>query len=612
MEFNSLEEIYTHLEDDIESIKRDWELTSAMKRLADRTNDENEKAKMKYECFVFDFHLENGIVKPMHSQTKEDGTTLFAYPNFEDFGQSGLSYLKDRAKVARNDFLISRYNLILWNSSSPHKHQEQAKTAIEAYLRILKGLNCVKEEKRQGWDCLDIMKNGFRVAVQAKYKIDEFKDILKTWLFEEGKFPDDSKIFLLKFMLETSQMKKSDFDGTLELILRIGSAHTERITDYFFSKEIYETGLKIARRLGTDVKIWNERIGDAIIKMADHRMDDETRMVPLSFLKEAIPYYKLAGLDKKVKEIEHRYFELKKEFKLSKIELPLDEKAAEELGNYFTAKTEKLIEQEADDIFGYLLTGSDIFPKKQWLTEMAKGQKDTFMDFARTMRFDINNNVSEPKNGKDSKENEKIFENYHYYINLSVLPFLHRIFIEGIKEDKITFNNLVKFMFNHTWLGQELTDYDPCGDIIKYNWLSVIAPSIHEYFMQTESALKSNNPYTNYVMPIDSLTLKFEGVLRDFARILKISTTIAGKGNVLREKYIEEFLADETFQKYFDEDDLLFFNFLFVAKNGMNLRNNVAHCFYRFHNYNFQLMHLLICAFLRIGKYKIRVDKKNS
>lgn len=194
---------------------------------------------------------------------------------------------------------------------------------------------------------------------------------------------------------------------------------------------------------------------------------------------------------------------------------------------------------------------------------------------------------------------------------MTVLPLLHRVFVEGIKQGKISFASLIQFLSKNTWLGQELIDFDSGGDLIKYRWISLIAPSLNEYFMQTESALKSNNPYTNYVMPIDSLTLKFEGVLRDFARIIKVSTTVTGKGNVLREKYIEEILEEKEIQKYFDENDLLFFNFLFVAKDGMNLRNNIAHSFYRFNNYNFQIMHLLICAFLRIGKCQISISSHN-
>jgi hypothetical protein len=151
------------------------------------------------------------------------------------------------------------------------------------------------------------------------------------------------------------------------------------------------------------------------------------------------------------------------------------------------------------------------------------------------MRFDINKNISKEKYSKEEKEKRKIYEKYSYYINMSVLPFLHRVFIEGIMSGKITYEKLVRFILESTWLGQELIDYDSTQDVTKYRWISLIAPSLHEYFVQTESAIKSNNPFTNYVMPIDSLTLKFEGVLRDFAKLSNVSTTVMGKGNVLRE-----------------------------------------------------------------------------
>ena len=149
------------------------------------------------------------------------------------------------------------------------------------------------------------------------------------------------------------------------------------------------------------------------------------------------------------------------------------------------------------------------------------------------------------RDSKDTKAKAKIYENYNLYINLTVLPLLHRVFVEGIKHGKISFSSLIQFLSKNTWLGQELTDFDSGGDLIKYRWISLIAPSSNEYFMQTESALKSNNPCTNYVVPIDSLTLKFEEVLRDFVRIIKVSTTVTGKGNVLREKYIEEILEEK-------------------------------------------------------------------
>ncbi len=610
MEFNSIEEIYEFLERDIKTLKRQWELTSGIRKFFEGIEDIEVKNKLKWECFALDFQIQNGEVKPVWSSPSEDGITLNGYPLYKDFDDSGFAYLKQRAASVKSDYLVSRYHHILWNSPAPHKHNNHAKAAVDAYLRILKQLKCVTEEKRSGRDCLELLKNGFAISLQSKYRINDFKTIIKEWLFERNKFPKDSKVSIVRYMLEISQLKKEDFTGILNLLQQIITKRNKKLVDYFFNKETCEIALKVAQKTGTDTKIWNKRIGDSFIKMADNRMDDESRMIPLSFIKDAIPFYKNAGLDQKVRAAEQKYFELKKELKLNSYPIVLDEATAETLDNEYREKATALMELESEHIFGFLLRGQGIFPKKVWLQAQKQSEDSKFLDLFTPMRFDINNNVSKQRGNDGTKEAARLYEQYHYYLRMTVLPFLHKIFIKGIIERKITFPLLMKFFAEHTWYGQELIEYDAGGTPHQYNWLSMIAPSIHEYFIQIESALRSNNPYTNFIMPIDSLTLKFEGVLRDFTRILGVSTTTSGKGNVLREKYIEELLAEEKIQQKFNEDDLLLFHFLFVSKDGINLRNDIAHSFYRYNNYSFDLMHLLICAFLRMGKYRMRKNQK--
>lgn len=221
IEFNNIDEIYSYLESDAHSFKREWELTNVMKRLADTTSDQSVKNKIKWEYFAFDFHLKNGEVHPIHSSTKEDGTTIYAYPSYQDFGDNGLVYITERSKTVQSQYLIARYSQILWNSYAPYKHQQQAKAAIDAYFTILNSLNCIGKEKKEGWDCLEIMKNGFKLSLQLKYKVASYKNLLKSWLFEKDKFPKDLKTFILNYMLDLSQLRKNDFDGSLDLLRKI-------------------------------------------------------------------------------------------------------------------------------------------------------------------------------------------------------------------------------------------------------------------------------------------------------------------------------------------------------------------------------------------------------
>lgn len=605
MNLQNIEQVYTYLEQNIIDVRRNWKLTAVLKKLIDEAENESEKNRLRWEILVFDFEMEDGKVIPIVYSSEEDPLSVNSYPSYDGLKDEGLNYLSDRAEAVQNPYLVARYNQLLWNANRPFKHHKHAKKAIDAYLEIIVKIENLKRAVGDSDDRLFNIANALHLAAQIKYKTDELKNIAQTWLYHRRSLGAIEKINLVRLMLELACFKKNDFQNSLKLIESIGKHQRKQKPELFFEKEIYKTGLEVARKLGTDLKEWNKRIGDSLLRMAKHRMDDETRLVPLSLLKDALPYYKLAADEKKVKQVELLYFSLKKELRLTKYELPLNDETDKQFQEYLSCKTARLMDCSAEELFSYLLTGDDIFPRRAWLMEMNQNLDNAFMYLSINMRFDINNNVSTIKDTKESRQKLRIFENYDIYMRITVLPFLHRIFLEGVKKRKLTYDSLIRFIVKETWLGQQIEDTDNAGDKTTFRWISMIAPSLFEYFLQVESALYGRIPYPNFILAIDSLTLKFEGMLRDFAKLIQVSTTVTGKGNVLREKYIEEILTEPEVQKFFDEDDLLFFNYLFVAKEGLNLRNNIAHSFFRFNNYHFDIMHLLICAVLRIGKYRL-------
>ncbi|MBK7764421.1 MAG: DUF4209 domain-containing protein [Bacteroidetes bacterium] len=94
------------------------------------------------------------------------------------------------------------------------------------------------------------------------------------------------------------------------------------------------------------------------------------------------------------------------------------------------------------------------------------------------------------------------------------------------------------------------------------------------------------NKTTNYILSVDSLTMKFEGALRDFIRLCGGSTSIFKKDE-LQEQLLDELLENPITQNYFTVNDVELFKYTFTKK-GKNLRNNVAHSFLDFSDYNFQ------------------------
>ena len=116
--------------------------------------------------------------------------------------------------------------------------------------------------------------------------------------------------------------------------------------------------------------------------------------------------------------------------------------------------------------------------------------------------------------------------------------------------------------------------------------------------------LHKNNPL-GYILSIDSLTLKFEGVLRAFSRQIG-AQTIEIKENGTQERIsFDKLLENEKITRLIPSDDLALFKFLF-SKDKLNLRNNVAHCFYKPNDYSASIVWLLICAFLKLGNYKFK------
>jgi len=107
----------------------------------------------------------------------------------------------------------------------------------------------------------------------------------------------------------------------------------------------------------------------------------------------------------------------------------------------------------------------------------------------------------------------------------------------------------------------------------------------------------------NFILCIDSLTLKFEGAIRDYVRLLGGTTTTEKRGE-LKEQLLEELLMNKVITENFSTEDVTLFKYVFTNK-GWNLRNNVAHCFYPYSSYTFEKATLIILCILRLGKYKL-------
>ena len=180
-----------------------------------------------------------------------------------------------------------------------------------------------------------------------------------------------------------------------------------------------------------------------------------------------------------------------------------------------------------------------------------------------------------------------------------------KVFFEGIIAGKLNYFKVYKFFENQTWYNQKfkrsLTDNESDSNS---TWLTLLAPSIHNLMAQFElSVLMNTNKINNFILAIDSMTVKFEGALRDFIRLCGGNTTTSKKG-VLVEQVLEELFENQTTKKYFNKKDIELFKYAFTQK-GKNLRNNVAHSFMQFSDYTWEAVMLVFLCILRLGKYRL-------
>jgi hypothetical protein len=200
------------------------------------------------------------------------------------------------------------------------------------------------------------------------------------------------------------------------------------------------------------------------------------------------------------------------------------------------------------------------------------------------------------------------------YLENQYLPMINLTIIEAIKEKKIAFAELIEFLRKHTWFGKTVVKKIQNQEIA-FNWLSLLAPSLLEYFEQINRFLAVGR--CNLILCIDSLILKIEGLLRDLCNYSGITTFFQTEDKqgrtIYQEKDLNRLLHEEKMKELLDEDDLFLFRFVLVEKVGYNLRHKIAHSLIFYGEYNINYMHLLLLLLLKLGKFDFkRVEKESA
>lgn len=591
MDFKNLDEYYEYLENDTNFQYLDLNTYKYITALRDKIEDENTKKLCSYELFFADFSIEEG----KHIPKFQSGAN--AYQTLELFDDN-FDYIKTRANKVQNPKYKAKYNHLLW--LSPQKHIDFAKEAIESYLSLLKNSSFSVDDNLQCLSFGKYFKNLFILSQTVNHKKDEIISYLIS-LLESDKLNDFTKYSLMDFIIENDK--------------KIDSSITQKFFDYSKNKisdldeRVLESYLKLlvilCRKLNLkdEINEFHEKLGDYHISQLEN--EKNKGFIAHHYYTNALEEYKKANNKEKIEQTAVLLEQAKKTIDLKKVSFELeDEKFNKALNQWWTftkTKATQIVENyDSKVIYEYLILDK-IFPSATVLNEKIS---TPIFDLFTTMAFDINKNVSKTKTSGLNP----------YFVHIENLSIRHiwLVISKGIKSGKISYESLIEYLKNSSWYGQDFTYIDTNNETQGFNWIELLSPSLQSFFVQSEVDLKTNshNPQ-GYIIAIDSLVLKFEGLLREFSRMIG-AQTIEIKDNGTEERIgFDKLLDNEKLKALIPEDDIAFFKFLFTS-NGMNLRNNIAHCFFTTKNYTSAVILLLIVALLRLGNYELKTKEKES
>jgi hypothetical protein len=584
--FGSLEDFHNYITSDNDLIW-DVHLPLRLGRLSEKVEDNEVKERCLYESHIFSFSFEKGDLKIKSKNT--DGTE---YPTFNLF-KDDLIYLKERANEEENSKYKSHYNHLLWKS--PAKHGNYAKVAIDHYILLLSNIPITTEDNLANQAYSRYFKNLFSLSQEINYRKDDVLSILTENLASD-KINGYQKCSMIKHVVENG--KQIDITFYQSLFNYANEVINNNLYPDFLQDYLYLQILICQKRLKSSSSIFYEKLGDYHLEEASRHQDS---FVVHDFYLNAILQYQKAGNKEKVEQVSVLIDKAKKNINLPKVDLGVGNEELNKmyrlLMENYDKVTDKLIEGPCESIYVFLIV-QDIFPRAEQLDKVVSS---VMMDLFNSMSFDLNGNVSKKKKGLGISP-------YHLQVQNTSWDKLWMLFLKGIKCGKISYESLVEYLNNYSWYNNNSGDSSEEGIVESFNWIELLLPSLEHFFnqIQLDIAQKKTTP-ERYILSADSLVVKFEGLIREFSRNIGAQTIEFQEDGTKERISFDKLLDNPKLQEIIPADDIAFFKYLFTSQ-GINLRNNIAHCFYPVSKYSPAFMVFMITALLRLGNYKFNTQ----
>lgn len=583
MTFNNIQEYYDYIESD-NTLPFELFLSNTVINLRNKIAENENKIYCTYESLFADFAVNYGGIR--QRKTFPNGGIYPHYNLFDD----NFTYIKSRADTVNNPKYKAKYYHFLWESEV--KHIDFAKKAIDNYISLLKNSSFSLDDHLSNHAFENYYLSLFILSQSINYKKEESLEYFLS-ILGKSKISGYNEFSIMKYIIDEG---KKIAVKVLKFLFEYSNKVIDESVFPDFVQQYLQLLILISQKLILSPNPYHIRLAE--FYMAQSRKQEGSFVVNDYYLK-ALAQYQKAGDKKKMEEVTILIEKAKRNVNFKTIKVEHNDEIVQKWWDTINKFTDDLTENHQSlDIYQYIMLSDKLFPKADVLNDMVR---PTMFDFMSVLNFDINKNIS----GKQKSG----INPYLIHIQNFTLEQLRMIFVKGIKKGKVSFESLIGYLKKHSWYGQEFTFLNADNEVEGFDWIELLSPSLESFFKQSESDISQNkNNATGYILAIDSLVIKFEGLIREFSRNIG-AQTIEIKENGTEERIsFEKLLENEKFKEIISQDDIALLKFLFTSE-GMNLRNNVAHCFYKTRSYSPGVMFLLIAALLKLGNYKFKIKE---
>ena len=509
--------------------------------------------------------------------------------------KQSVSYLKRRVKETGNPILLYRYNLFLYAMTKDNRYAGKSIDAVIESLPLL----LIDDEKLFSAHSDMAIKDLMTLSKRIKDKLQDASSAL--WLIlNTSQYGYKTKLEILDLAKEIGFFGVADAPEIIKICQGLFPD-----TKDGWREKCCSIGLHYATKMNKAgnqyASVFNDWLGDIeMSQLFDLRSDPNNILLPHynhDHLKKAIVYYKLAGNNEKMLAAQMQYREVG--LKLRYIHFRLSKPVNKQVARYFQNLKSLLLETRPDLIvLSFVTLGGYMLPSVKLLKEIAErsSAKDKLPLF-EPAKVDINNNTH-----KENTVQHNQFEFYDTWLRNIMRLFIMDILLSAIEKGELTYGKLRKELMKKSSFGASVK-YTRGEEEFYCNWFSQVDFALKDLFRQYKRVI-AGKP-ADWRMPIDVLPAKFESMLRDIVRTEGGQIEKVGQNHELIAALLDDLLRDPVLRRIFTDEDILFFEYVFTSK-GENIRNNVAHGFYKPCDYDIYKATLVFLSILRLAKYARR------